>query len=100
VKSRKDFFTANISDDEIFQLSMEILGGMVHTILEDYSVPTLVKVLGYYLINSVDTYEVKERVSREIGKFIEFAEKANINKGEMYILESALTDFCERPCKD
>lgn len=92
-KAQRSYFTTNITDDEIFQLNMEILSGIVDTILRDYDASMLVKVLSYYLINSTDTYDVKEKISDQIRKFVEFATKANRNRTELLVLDEALTAF-------
>jgi len=96
VEAQKSYFTSNITDDEIFELNMEILGGMVHTMLADYSLSTLVKVLSYYLINSVGNYETKEKTSEEISKFIEFANTVKVNSTELLVFDAALMGFQEQ----
>lgn len=93
VKAQRSYFTTNISDDEIFQLNMDILSNLTHTLLGDYSPVTLVKILSYYLINSNDNKELKKEISEKTNKFVEFANNIGKNRTELYVLDEALTGF-------
>lgn len=92
-KAQRSYFSANITDDEIFQLNMEILSTMIHTLLGGYSSAMLVKLLGYYLTNSNDKKEVKQEIADETKKYIELSDMINSNKTELYVLDEALTGF-------
>jgi len=93
VKAQRSYFTTNITDDEIFQLNMDILSNLAHTLISDYSLSTLSKLLSYYLINSNDDKDIKQKISNDINKYIEFSDKVNRNRMELYILDEALTGF-------
>jgi len=98
-RAQRSYFSAHLDDDEIFQLNLDILGGMVQSVLAGYKSSVLVKLLSFYLINSKDCKEAKEEISKEVEKFVEFAKDASSNQTEMYVLDAALTDFYDGKVK-
>lgn len=88
---QREYFTKNITDDEIFILNSDVLCVVTNAMLAaTYDNKALTRLLSFYLMNSDDGVEVKKSVSDEVAHFVQLADCIANHSTELRIINAAL----------
>lgn len=91
---QREYLSENITDDEIFALSSNVLCVVTNAMLAaTYDNKALMRLLSFYLINSDEGVEVKKSVSDEVAHFVQLADCIANHSTEIRIINAALDGY-------
>lgn len=95
-KVQREYFSKDITDDEIFALNSNILCSVTSTlVINNYDNMALTKLLAFYLMNSEDGEDIKKAMADEVQQFVRLADCINGNRTELQIINAALDNYEE-----